>query len=336
MITPFILDKEIFQCEHFKNLPIVRDTILEDWSNHGVFIFGKQENHLNLVQFVRKEFPIKYKDKWLTALTKFPFFIVNDDLIENFLVGSEDFNEIKQLSEYIDSLFLTSINFELVREFKNFKQISNDFEVLDYVCLKDSSFFKLSKVYSKKQIDSGEDVKNILSRFKNLISYTKKIVVIDRYLFGNDIKSAYSPHGSLSAIRRFFKFMAVNKIKVKNLQFVSSNKDLKADEVKKLFDDIFASDSSLKSCCEKLIVVVRDDKSFSDSFHDRIVKTDHHYVEIGSGFGDAIRNKKTEKFMTFSCKSNCDVDYSNYFAHISRLDCSKTEAVFNYKKENPL
>lgn len=330
MITPFILDKEIFQCENFKTLPIVRDTILEDWANHGMFIFGKKENHHNLVQFVRKEFPIKYKDKWLTALTKFPFFVVNADLIEDFLVGSEDFNEIKKLSEYVNSLLLTSTNFGLMSEFENFQPISSNFEVLDYVYLKDSTFFKLSKIYAKKQIDNGEDVKNILSRFKNLISYTNKLVVVDRYLFTNDIKTAYSADNSLSAIRRFFKFMAVNKINVKTLQFVSSNKDLKTDDVKKLFDDIFVSDSSLKSCFEKLIVVVRDDKCFSNTFHDRIVKTDHHYVEIGSGFGDALRNKKTEKFMTFSCKSKGDVDYSNYFAHISKLDFSKTEAIYNY------
>lgn len=336
MITPFILDKEIFQCENFKNLPIVRDSILEDWANHGIFVFGKKENHHNLVQFVRKEFPVKYKDKWLTALTKFPFFVVNSDLIDNFLVGSEDFNEIKKLSEYINSLFLTPTNFGLVSEFKNFESSSNNFEVLDYVYLKDSNFFKLSKIYAKKQIDSGEDVKNVWYRFKNLLNYTNKLLIVDRYLYSNDIKSAYLPNDSSSSIRRFFKFMTVNNLKVKNLQFVSSNKGIEADQVKKLFDDIFASDSSLKKCFESLSIIVRDEKLFSHNFHDRIIKTDHHYVEIGSGFGDAFRYKVTEKFMTFSCKSNCEVDYSNYFAHISKLDCSENEAIFKYKKENPL
>ncbi|MBP4062627.1 hypothetical protein QDR94_14750 [Acinetobacter baumannii] len=330
MITPFILDRDVFQCENFKKLPIVRDAILEDWANYGIFIFGTKDNLHHLVQLVRTSFPVKYKDKWLTALTKFPTYIVEENIIQDFLLESEDFNEIKKLSKYVDNVFLNSINFEIVKEFKNFEQKSQNFEVLDYIYLKDSESFKLSKIYAKKQIDNGEDVKKVWSRFKSLLTYTNKMVIVDRYLFVNDISTAYLPEGSLSSIKRFFKFMTVNRLKVKNLQFVSSNKSLKAESVKKLFDDIFASDSSLRSCFDKLIVIVRDDKEFSDGFHDRIIKTDYHYVEIGSGFGDAFRNKMTEKFMTFSCKSKCEVDYTSYFAHISSLDLSKTESKFDY------
>lgn len=330
MISPFILDKEVFQCENFKKLPIVRDSILEDWASHGIFIFGNQDNYSHLVQFVRTSFPVKYKDKWLTALTKFPIFIVNDEIVHDFLLESEDFNEIKKLSKYVDSLFLNSTNFEIVSGFKNFEKTINNFEVLDYVYLKDSKSFKLSKVYAKKQIDNGEDVKNVWYRFKNLLTYTNKMIVVDRYLFSNDISTAYLPENSSSSIRRFFKFMTVNKIKVKNLQFVSSNKGLRLEDVRKLFDDIFISDGSLRTCFENLTVIVSDDKLFSDNFHDRIIKTDHHYVEIGSGFGDAFRYKNTEKFMTFSCKSKCEVDYTKYLSHISSLDLSKHEAKFTY------
>ena len=226
-------------------------------------------------------------------------------------------------------LLLESNTYSLVKDYSGFNAESKLFEVLDYVYLKDSKNFNLSKIYSKKQIDSGEDVKNIWYRFRNLLKYTEEITIIDRYLFENDFNSAYDPDLGYSSIRRFFKFMTTSGIKVKRLNFISSNKNIRQEDVEKLFSDILRADGSFLHCFKTLRVILRNDKLFSDKFHDRLIKTDFHYVEIGAGFGEAFRGCATEKFMTFSCKSSKDVDYRSYISYLSDPNIVLNESIKN-------
>ena len=78
---------------------------------------------------------------------------MNKCFIESFIIESEDFSEIALLSNFIDTLLLESNTYSLVKDYSGFNAESKLFEVLDYVYLKDSKNFNLSKIYSKKQID---------------------------------------------------------------------------------------------------------------------------------------------------------------------------------------
>ncbi|WP_436872738.1 hypothetical protein [Acinetobacter haemolyticus] len=336
MITPFILDKEIFDCNIFKNNLLISDSIVEDWERFGIFIFQNNDKVLELSKKINDDFPVKYKQKWKVAISHFPKYIADADFISEFTLDEKDEYKLLELSSYAETVFLSSENFQLLKESFDFSILPTSFELMDYQSLKRSKNFESSKLYSAKQIEYRENNQKVLGRLKNILKYTKELVLVDRYLFKKDFDSAYDQNKGTSVLKKIFKYLLDENIYIANLVVVSSNKDLTRDNLKQLLKDILSSNTDFYNCFSKLKFIMREDSKFSQTFHDRILRTTFHYVEFGAGIVDALETSSTERFMTFNCKSRTQVDYKKYFTDISIENTSRYECILRCSKENPL
>jgi len=336
MITPFILDNEIFDCNIFKNNLLISDSIVEDWERFGIFVFQNNEKVLELSRKINDDFPVKYKQKWQVAISHFPKYIANADFISEFTLDESDESKLLELSGYAETVFLSSENFQLLSESFDFSKLPTSFELMDYQSFKRSKNFESSKLYSVKQIDSRENNQEVLARLKNILKYTKEVILVDRYLFKKDFESAYDATKGTSVLKKFFRYLLDENIFIANFVVVSSNKDLTSDNFKQLLKDILSSNKNFYNCFSQLKFIMRDDSKFSQTFHDRILKTTFHYVEFGAGIVDALETSSTERFMTFNCKSRTQVDYRKYFTDISIEVIGKHECLLTCSKENPL
>ena len=332
MITPFILDKEIFNCDVFKKNLLVSDSIVEDWERFGIFIFSSNEKVIELAKKVNEDFPVKYKQKWQLAISHFPKYIVNSEFISEFTLDGSEESKLLELPNYAETVFLSSENFQLLNDIFDFSKLPEFFELMDYQYFKRSKNFESSKLYSVKQIDYRENNQEVLARLKNILKYTKEVVLVDRYLFKKDFESAYDATKGTSVLKKFFKYLLDENIFIANFVVVSSNKDLTSDNFKQLLKDILSSNKNFYNCFSQLKFIMREDSKFSQTFHDRILKTTFHYVEFGAGIVDALETSSTERFMTFNCKSRTQVDYRKYFTDISLEVIGKHECLLTCSK----
>lgn len=335
MITPFIFDKEIFDCDTFKSSLLISDSLVEDWEKFGIWIFPSNDKVKELLVKINKDFPIKYKQKWITAISHFPKYITNEDFLSEFTVEKNEVSRLLDLPKYAETVLLSSENFQLLSDSLDFSKFPNSFELIDYQQFKRSKNFELSKLYSIKQIEYRDNNQQVLERLKNLLKFTKELVLVDRYLFKNDFDSAYDSDRGTTALKKIFRYLVEKNIHIANFSIISSNKDLTTDNVKQLFKDILSSNDSFYNCFSELKVIMRDDSQFSKIFHDRILRTTYHYTEFGAGIVDALGPSSAERFMTFNCKSRTQVDYKKYFMDISIETVNKYECLLKFSKEKP-
>lgn len=90
MITPFIFDKEIFNCKMFKENLLISDSLIEDWERFGILLFSNTTQILELTKKIQQDFPVKYQKRWTTALTYFPKYIINKEIISEFSLSNND------------------------------------------------------------------------------------------------------------------------------------------------------------------------------------------------------------------------------------------------------
>ncbi|MEC6393157.1 hypothetical protein VXS72_14610 [Acinetobacter pittii] len=336
MITPFIFDKEIFNCPNFKNNLLISDALIEDWERFGILLFSDKTQILELTKKIKQDFPVKYQKRWTTALTYFPKYIIDKDIVSDFSLSNNDLEKLLEVFNYAETLLLSSENYQLINENIDISTLNNASEILDYQYIKRSKNFEWSRIYSIKQIDYRENNQQIFNRLKNIFKYTKELTIVDRYLFKNDFSSAYDPTIGTTALKKVFKYLSDNDLYINNFLIVSSNKDLTQENVKQLLKDILSANSKYYECFSELKIIMRDDRQFSNIFHDRIVRTSYHYLEFGAGMVDALGPSNVERFMTFNCKSRTQVDYQKYFHDISLNQIQRNECSLVISKENPL
>ncbi|ENV72323.1 hypothetical protein F946_01798 [Acinetobacter johnsonii ANC 3681] len=336
MITPFIFDKEIFNCTKFKENLLVSDSLIEDWERFGILLFPSTAQILELTKKIQQDFPIKYQKRWTTALTYFPKYIINKDIVSDFSLSNNDLPRLLEVFEHAETILVSSENYQLIKENLDISEIDEGCELLDYQFIKRSKNFELSKIHSIKQIDYRENNQQVFKRLKNIFKYTKELTIVDRYLFKNDFSSAYDPAIGTTALKKIFKYLSDQNLHITNFLIVSSNKDVTQENITQLLKDILSTNSKFYECFSELKIIMRDDRQFSNIFHDRILRTTYHYLEFGAGMVDALGPSSTERFMTFNCKSRTQVDYQKYFNDISLNQMQRNECSFVISKENPL
>ncbi|MDC5702044.1 hypothetical protein OFN14_13620, partial [Acinetobacter baumannii] len=189
--------------------------------------------------------------------------------------------------------------------------------------------------FSNKQIDSGDILDDIWNeRFEYFFKFNSTITVVDRYLFTNELESHNK--GGNSALLNLFRKLASKNIRLKKLEFVSNDF---VDDISfcNFFEQYIWCSSILKGVSDEVKFVAKADSFFVGDFHDRLVRSDKHYIEIGLGLGDIFREPKMKRFTTLTMKPKKPVDYENYINQATSINISNSqEWIKKYSKENPL
>ncbi|QQN40076.1 MULTISPECIES: hypothetical protein [unclassified Acinetobacter] len=335
MLYTFKLTYELLNSSALK-IKAINTNFLESWRKNGVVVFKKPEEVLKFSRSLAKKIDPKYIQLWNTALTS--NLVIFDEELEDieFILDEEDFNKIFYKKFGCSTIYIDQDTEDLISNYSNYKKYCGKElkEIISIDSYSDSFFLSEADIYSNKQIDSEETLQEIWEkRFKNFFKYNHSITIVDRYLFINEWDS-YNRRGN-SALLNLFRKLASENIKLKKIEFVS-NDYVDSINICDFFERNIWSSSILKNVCEEVKLISKEDSFFKGDFHDRLIRADKHYIEIGIGLGDIFRDPKMKKFTTLTMKPKKPADYESYINSATRIDINNSqEWIKKYQKENP-
>ncbi|KXZ64235.1 hypothetical protein [Acinetobacter venetianus] len=336
MLYAFRLSNELLNSPSLK-INAMNKSFLESWRKNGVITFKEPSSIISFKREISEKVDPKFHQIWNIALTS-NLIVFNENLDEiDFLLNNEDFDEILSKKFGCSTIYVDQDTEDLISCYSNYKRYcSNELkEVVSIDSYHDSLFLTESELFSNKQIDADETLDFIWEkRLKNFFKFNDTITIVDRYLYVNEWDS-YNRGGN-SALLNLFRRLANDNIKLKKIEFVS-NDFVDEVDISSLFEKYIWSSSFLKDVCGVVKLVAKEDSFFKGDFHDRLVRSNRHYIEIGLGLGDILRENKMKKFTTLTMKPKKPVDYDNYINSAVSIDLSKSqEWIKKYIKENPL
>lgn len=312
MLTEFYFDGELFQDQNFK-LKIMNDHLIKHWSEYGCLVVCKKDRGRSLFNDVEA----KYKAKWQSYFTlSRKSFVSLNAVVSTF----NDFDAVEcAVKSYgVDSVFIAEgLHDDILGEKTQRCNDCNDFEVLIPDDIYNSSNFKKSEEYSKKDIEQGELVRDIwATRFDKLVAHTKVITILDRYFVKNlveDIKE-----NKKTSLETFLENLSGSSSRKISLHFyskwdgnASERNSVEKYLSKSLYETTFFNDSiasvSISGC---------PDRFFSKNAHERFFKLDNHVLAIGNGM-ELFRTTQV-KVTHFSSKHSSLTSFDKSLAVISR------------------
>ncbi|ENU11226.1 hypothetical protein [Acinetobacter calcoaceticus] len=336
MLYTFRLANEFLNSPSLK-INAMNKSFLESWRKNGVIAFKEPLSVLNFRKALIEKIDPKFHQIWNTALTS-NLIVFNENLDDiEFFLDDEDFDEILDKKFGCSTIYIDQETEDLISTYSNYKAYCNKKmkEVISVDSYLDSFFLNESESFSSKQIDANEQLDIIWEkRLRNFFKFNDTVTVIDRYFYINEWDS-YNRGGG-SALLNLFRKLAADKIKLKKIELVS-NDFVDVANISSLFEKYIWSSSILKSVCGEVKLVAKEDGFFKGDFHDRLVRSNKHYIEIGLGLGDILRENKMKKFTTLTMKPKKPADYDSYINSAISIDITNPqEWIKNYKKENPL
>jgi hypothetical protein len=285
MIAEFALDKEFFTSDvlHDENLSVVHDFLTRSWIDHGVLILPKN-GKADFFSFIQT-LPLKYRQRWLTALEYGKRSELERDWWK--FATYESFADMCSLSNVFQTAFAhdgTSFVLSGGVECK-VSCVDTGFEVLGAGLCSESLNFGRSVDLSRSDIFGYGSAEEIWTkRFLSLAKFSKKIVIIDRYFFQN-IWEAAERKPKEDSLRNFFKFLArLGKgFHIKIISFGDvKNSDFHTG-VSTYFNNSIVKVPALNKTLESWELSSVKEEFFQGESHDRLIGFDRHLCQVGNG-----------------------------------------------------
>ncbi|MHA3052093.1 hypothetical protein [Acinetobacter sp. ANC 4640] len=336
MFYTFRLSDEFLGSNSLKIKAINRDFI-EAWRKNGVIVFKNQNEVLEFRRKLQSKVDPRFIQLWNLGLSS-NLITFNNDLEDvDFLIDDEDFNKIICKNFGCSTFYVDQDTEDLISTYADYKKYcaTQLKEIISLDSYSDSIFLNRAQTFSNKQIDADEILDDIWNqRFEYFFKFNSTITVVDRYLFINELEND-NKRGN-SALLNLFRKLASKDIRLKKIEFVS-NDFTDITSFCEFFEKYIWSSNILKSVSDEVKFVAKADSFFVGDFHDRLVRSDKHYIEIGLGFGDIFREPKMKRFTTLTMKPKKPVDYENYINQATSINRSNSqEWIKKYNKGNSL
>lgn len=310
MITEFSLDKEFFGSAilHDVGTSAVHDFITESWIERGALVIP-HAGHADLLGLINK-LPEKFRQRWLRAVE---YGIKRDVDREWWNFGDYgSFDDICQLSALFKTAFAEGAVAYVVNDNDEQRRrcINTGFELLGAGVCSESENLRRSYLLSRADIaptDTSSEVWH--QRFKPFAQNSKKILIVDRYLFTN-VREAAARGQHEDSLKNFFIYLSQlnSRHNVKIISFGDEkDSDLHAgvhDRINRAICKVPALSRGLAS----LDLVSVADNFFRDEAHDRFIGFGKHICQIGLGM--AVLGPLPKGRSTFSAKFDVDGELS--------------------------
>lgn len=317
MITPFYFDQELFDDISVKNLPVVNDAILDMWQKCGCLALC-DENKKDIIKAVGSA-PLKYKQKWITALTSDGFKKYQVKLKKSKLSELDDMADFEKCfySNKVVTGVLTSDYEELLSN-KTYVVDGISLEVITPNNFSESINFSKSKASCEQDIHAGSKINDIWNdRFCNLVAHSNKITIIDRYLALNllqDIKD--NKKTAIEALIEKLKPYGTNY----TIDIFSAcdiyKKPFNSGNIKSYIDNVLKKKPYFNKDKLNIKFSLCKNSIFSEEAHDRMLCIGQHVVQIGKGM-DIFRVKNIES-NTFTIKPKYLSFFNIAYTNLSR------------------
>lgn len=290
MLTEFTLDDSLFESAALVSVSANRN-FLNLWKDLGILIIGENQTSEDILKNIRTKLSPKVYQYWLDALNYNPKVKVesNWELFSDY----KDYNHLKALSSHFKTGVTAEKTCLKLKKLPNYIKYCNQskFEITDIDDYHNSNNFNNSLVLCSHDIDLGCSNDDIwFSRFYNLAKYSKKIVIIDPYLFISNVED--EKNNRTSSL-----YYLLNKLKIFNKKYsisiISNGKNESSQshvEIKNFFDLIHASD--LRDAYSKIEIISSTKKYFQEISHDRFINFGDYVCTLGKGL-DVLRETNT-------------------------------------------
>lgn len=310
MITEFSLDKEFFGSPilHDVGMSAVHDFITESWIERGALVIPGT-GHGDLLGLINK-LPEKFKQRWLRAVE----YGIKRDVDNEWWSFSDygSFDEMCQLSTLFKTAFAEGTVAYVISENDEQKRrcINTGFELLGAGVCSESENLQRSSLLSRADIAPTDSAPNVWDqRLKPFAQYSKKILIVDRYLFTN-VREAAARGQNEDSLRNFFSYLSQlnSRHNVKIISFGDQkDSELHAgvhDRINRTICRVPAMSRGLAS----LDLVSVADNFFRDEAHDRFIGFGKHICQIGLGM--AVLGPLPKGRSTFTAKFDVDGELS--------------------------
>lgn len=283
MITTFYFDEEMFQDPVFTNQPSVNEDILNLWDRYGCLAYCEAD--FSLVEKSLTNIQPKYSTRWNAAIQH--FFKTKVNLSKRKISDFESYSLLEK--DFKNTGVKTGVVADEYLEL--FNGSTGGVEVVCPSTLRYSTSFKESERLSNLDIHQSEKISDIWdSRLNGVFLYSKKIVIIDRYLMFNVINDYNS--GLKTSLENLFELLSKNNVsyKVDIYSACDVRGDTSSEEVKVYLNNILRRKASVLTSKIEFEVNFCKNKFFSDNAHGRMIALDRHVIQIDNGL-DIFREK---------------------------------------------
>ncbi|WP_278382840.1 hypothetical protein [Pseudoalteromonas distincta] len=315
MITPFYFDEELFDDNSVREMPIISDSILNLWERYGCLAMS--DDSIKEIRAALKVIPDKYKQKWITALTDFKTFKIDIEKTRlTDLEGITDF-ERKFYNNRVYTGLIANDFLDLFEE-KSLMKEGNQLEIVSPNNLNESINFNNSAKYCESDIKANDDIDIVWNtRFCNIVRYSKKITVIDRYLAENLIRDF--TNGNKSSLEWLVEKLSTYDTDY-NLDIFSAcdrrNSEISSADIRGFIDNTLKRKPYFRESQININFSLCKDRLFGEKAHDRMICIDEHVVQIGKGV-DIFRDKIIEN-NTFTIKPKNVSLFQGVYRDLSR------------------
>lgn len=285
MITEFSLDKEFFASGVLNNesLSVVHDFLTNAWLNAGVMVIpqGGGNGVLELID----KLPSKFRQRWVEA---FEYGKKCEVDCEWWKFGDYDsFESLCKLNNYFKTAFSDdAVSYVFCGDDSYIKTCQKTgFEILGAGVCSESKNLSAAIMLSSADILESETPVNVWNtRFKSLAQHSKKITIIDRYIFDSVWRAAGNKCLDES-VKNFFIFLAQLRKKF-NVKIISHGSYKDSDFHTAIHDSFYNyvyKVPALKDALNSLTLVSTSEDFFKRESHDRFIGFDSHICQIGNG-----------------------------------------------------
>jgi hypothetical protein len=280
MINDFHFSHTFLTCDSL-NVSIVSHSIIETWQNYGCLISpeGEIESYKEWLDYIDP----KLSAQWKTAFT---YFLQKNMLKEYKPVSG--FADAQGCMDYLKTLMIPTIvinQLELNKlELNNGRHTVNEFvEIVNINNLNESQYFEKSRTLSHQGIPEGDDINVVWNeRFAPIARNTKKITIIDRYLFENFERDLPNKK---PAIEKFIELLsqcdgtfAITIYSVGGSKFSDIY-----NTITTYIDRTLSKKAFYKKSISVLEINSCDEEIFKRKAHDRYIQFDAFTIRLGSG-----------------------------------------------------
>lgn len=285
MIVEFSLDEDFFSAQALNedSFSAAHDFLTSSWMNAGVLVLpkGGVPELVNLI----KKLPAKYQDRWREALEYGKKFEIDREWwrFSNF----KSFEELCALRP----MFSTAFSDEAVGlclgtkdTYRRSCEVTG-FELLAAGVSSESKHIADSAKISSEEISEEESPQQVWdARFAMLAKHSKKITVVDRYLF--ESMQRYATNRDVDpAIKNFFAYLTKTGRK-HNVRIISHGDERNSGMHAAVSDIILRHVLKVPekaAVLESLTLVSAKEDFFRRESHDRFFGFDAHLCQVGVG-----------------------------------------------------
>lgn len=297
MLTFFHFEKCTFESD-ILGQNIVCDSIIKQWCEYGCLLLPVTEK-INISLYIGC-YPEKTREKWRVGFSHYKIIETTAPAID--LVAVRNTRDlVASMKDIAAACLVHNVQSDLVEI--NLDELKEHyFEAVHINDINSSECFENSKDNARKCIEKNSDLTHVWNaRFKSLAIISKKITIIDRYLYENMISDYES--GQETSLYKLVNLLPNVKHKF-SISIYSCGGLKSRDEHKKIMsyvevkikgNPLFKSKISildLNSCIESY---------FMNNAHDRLLMFDDYACEIGVGM-EIFKSSNVVRNTSFSVK----------------------------------